>query len=133
MAPVRVAGLFATGLGAVALLLAVVGVYGVVAFGVSQRTREIGIRIALGATRRSVHRLVLREGGRVIAIGLVAGLVIAAGAARVIRSVLFGLSPLDAPAFGAVALLLGVAAAVAVSIPAARAARVDPVTSLRAD
>lgn len=131
IAPVRIAGLFASGLGAVALLLAVVGVYGVVAFGVSQRSREIGIRIALGATTRSVHRLVLREGGRVIAIGLVVGLVAAALASQVIRSLLFGLDPLDVTAFGAVAILLGGAAAIAVSIPASRAARVDPVTSLR--
>ncbi|MEP7383643.1 MAG: ADOP family duplicated permease [Gemmatimonadota bacterium] len=131
IAPVRIAGLFATGLGGVALLLAVVGVYGVVSFGVSQRSREIGIRIALGATPRSVQRLVLREGGRVIGIGLLGGLLAAAGAAQVIRSLLFGLNPLDATAFSGAALALGIASALAVSIPAARAARVDPVTTLR--
>lgn len=133
IAPVALAGRIASGLGLVALLLAAVGVYGVIAFAVSQRSREIGIRMALGATERSVQSMVFVQGARVVGIGLAIGLVLAAASSQAIRSVLFGLSALDVVAFGGVALLLSVVAAVAVGIPATRAARVDPVASLRED
>lgn len=133
VAPVQLAGKLASALGLVAMLLAAVGVYGVVAFAVSQRSREIGIRMALGATRRSVQNMMFRQGARVVGVGLAIGIVMAIGSSQAIRSALFGLSPLDGVAFVTVALLLSIVAAVAVAIPAARASRVDPVTSLRQD
>ena len=132
-APIRLAGLFAGSLGGLALILAVIGVYGVVSFGVSQRAREIGIRMALGATRGSVRTLILREGARVVAVGLVAGLLGAAATSQALRSLLVGIAPLDAAAFATATVVLSVAACIAVTIPATRAARVDPVTSLRED
>lgn len=124
IAPVALAGRVASGLGLVAMLLAAVGVYGVVAFAVSQRSREIGIRMAFGATERSVQRMVFVQGSRVVGIGLFVGLVLATGSSQAIRSLLFGLNALDVVAFGGVALLLSVVAAVAVGIPATRAARI---------
>lgn len=133
VAPVQLAGRVASGLGLVAMLLAAVGVYGVVSFAVNQRSREIGIRMALGATRRSVQTMIFRQGARVVGVGLAIGIALAMGSSQAIRSMLFGLSPLDGVAFIAVAVLLSVVAALAVAIPAARASRVDPVKSLRQD
>jgi putative ABC transport system permease protein len=133
IAPIRLAGLFTTGLGLIALLLAAIGVYGVVAFAVSQRQREIGVRMALGATRWSVQGLMFRQGVRPVAVGLVVGVVLALAVLRALRHVLTALGALDAAMIGLVALLLFAVAGLAVAVPAARAARVDPTTTLRAD
>jgi putative ABC transport system permease protein len=114
-----------------ALLLTLVGLYGVLACSVSRRRREIGIRIALGAQRGRVMQLVLGEGLRLAIIGIVAGLFGALAVVRVMRDLLYGVSPTDPATFIAMALLLGVVALLACWIPARRAARVDPMTALR--
>lgn len=114
-----------------ALALAAVGVYGVTSYAVTRRTREIGVRIALGATPTHVLTTVLMRGLRPVALGLVMGLVAAAVAARVIRSFLFGIGPADPMAFAAASAVLIVAAALACYLPARRAAGVDPVSALR--
>ncbi len=121
------------GFAAVALLLGIVGLYGVIAYSVSQRTRELGIRIALGARPRSVYRLVLTEAGRLAATGIVAGLTCAIASASLLQRLLFGIHSLDVPTFGAVALVLAVCALLASYIPARRAASVNPIDALRAD
>jgi macrolide transport system ATP-binding/permease protein len=119
------------GFAAMALILGVVGLYGVIAYSVSQRTREIGIRIALGAGRGSVYRLVLARAGWLTGAGLAIGLVCSAGASLLIRSLLFGVEAWDAATLVCVAILLGLASMVASFLPARRAARVDPVIALR--
>jgi putative ABC transport system permease protein len=118
-------------LGVIALLMTAVGLYGVLAYLVSERTREIGIRMALGATRSSVLGMVLRRGLSVTAAGFAIGLIAAVAVARVLASLLFGVSAGDLGAFAAVTLLLAGAAALACYIPARRAASVDPVVALR--
>jgi putative ABC transport system permease protein len=118
---------------ALALLLAMVGVFGVLAYSVQQRAREFGVRIALGASAGSVVRLVLGNASRVIAAGASIGLVAAAIFARSISTFLFGVPPLDPITFGAVASLLVVTAGLAVAAPAWRATRVDPVVAFRTD
>jgi predicted permease len=119
--------------GAAALVLAAVGIYGVLSAGVSERTREIGVRAAFGASRRDLLAMVVREGATLAALGVAAGLAGAAAAARTLSSLLFGVTPLDPLTYvGVVALLLGVSG-VAAAVPAWRAARVDPMTALRAD
>jgi putative ABC transport system permease protein len=119
--------------GSLALLLAMVGVFGVLAYSVQQRTRELGVRIALGATRGSVMRLVLSGAGSVVALGAVVGLLTAAGLGQAISSFLFGVQPLDLPTFVAVGGVLFVTAAVAMTLPAIRATRVDPVVAFRSE
>jgi predicted permease len=126
-ADAAVMGVFA----AVALLLAAVGVYGVIAYFVSQRTREIGIRVALGARRSEVLALVLRRATALIAIGLVAGLLGAAAVTRYLEGMLYGVSALDAVTFAGVVLTLATAAIAASCLPARWAAAVDPVVALR--
>ena len=121
------------GFGGIALLLAALGIYGVVAYAVSQRTREFGIRIALGATSRDVSRLVVGRGLRLTIGGIGLGVVAAVLATRAIRALLFGIDPLDTTTFGSVALLLATVAAVASWLPARRASRVDPVIAMRAE
>ncbi|HEY9141284.1 MAG TPA: ABC transporter permease [Bryobacteraceae bacterium] len=121
------------GFAALALLLGVVGLYGVVAYSVSQRTREIGVRIALGAQRRSVCRLILREAGCLAAVGIAIGLACSVAAATLIRGLLFAVQPWDIPTLAAVAAVLGMAALGASYLPARRAASVDPVEALRAE
>ncbi len=117
----------------VALVLAAVGVYGVMAYLVSQGTREIGIRIALGATPRGILALVLRHGAAVATLGVLAGLVAAGVLARFIEGLLFGVNGRDPATFGAVAVLLGAVAIAATYLPARRASRVDPMVSLRSE
>ncbi|MEO6527055.1 MAG: ABC transporter permease [Gemmatimonadaceae bacterium] len=131
--PQRVAAMVTAVLGCVGLLLAAVGLYGIVAYSVGQRTREIGVRLALGASRRNVLRLVVGEGMRPVAIGLAIGLVLALGATRLLTSFLFGVSPLDAFTFVGVAAILTAVAAAATYLPARRAAATDPVRALRVE
>jgi predicted permease len=116
---------------AAALLLGVVGLYGVIAYSVSQRTREIGVRMALGAPQRAVNRMILRDAGRLAALGIALGAAGAVTAGRLVRGLLFGVSSWDVETLVAVAVLLGAAAALASSIPARRAASVNPVDALR--
>ncbi|MCU1293814.1 MAG: Macrolide-specific ABC-type efflux carrier, partial [Bryobacterales bacterium] len=117
----------------VALLLGVIGLYGVVAYSVTQRTRAIGIRMALGAERAAVHHLILGEAGWLTAGGLAGGLVCSLGAAAMMRSLLFGVSSWDLPTLAAVAFVLAAAALLASYIPARRAASVNPVDALRSE
>ena len=119
------------GFAALALLLGVVGLYGVIAYSVSQRTREIGVRMALGAQRSSVYQLILKEAGWLTGVGIGAGLVCAVGFATLIRGLLFGVRSWDLTTLARVAAVLGVSALLASYIPARRAARVDPMVALR--
>ena len=114
-----------------ALTLAIVGVFGVLAYGVQQRVREFGVRIALGATTATVLRLVVASTARAVAAGVLAGLIAAAILGRSISSFLFGVRPLDPVTFSSVAILLALTAACATAVPALRAARVDPIVVLR--
>ncbi len=120
-------------LSGLALTLACVGVYSVVAYGVAQRTREMGIRLALGAEHRSILRLVMVEGLAPAALGMVIGVVGAFLAGRLLESMLYGITPTDPATFAFVTLVLGAAAATAAWVPARRATRVDPLVSLRAE
>jgi predicted permease len=117
----------------VALLLSAVGLYSVLAYAVTQRTSEIGLRMALGAQREQIIRLILRSGLRLAGIGLVLGLGIAAGAARLIASLLYKVEPLDPLIYGGVAALLILVATLACLLPSLRASRVDPIIALRAE
>jgi macrolide transport system ATP-binding/permease protein len=121
------------GFAVVALVLSVVGLYGVIAYSVSQRTREIGVRMALGAQRGSVYRMIFREAGWLIACGMAAGLLCSVGAGMLMRTLLFGVRAWDASILAAVALVLGVFAVIASYVPARRAASVNPVEALRAE
>ena len=118
---------------AVALLLAVAGVYGVMAYTVTQRVPEIGLRVALGASPSDVMRLVMREGAMLVAIGLVAGAVLSLACARFLSGLLFGVSARDPVVFAAVSVLVAIAALAACLIPGRRALRVDPLIALRAE
>jgi putative ABC transport system permease protein len=118
---------------ALALTLALVGVFGVLAYSVQQRTREFGVRIALGANASSVLRLVITSAGGVIGLGIVTGLIAAAILSRSISTFLFGVQPLDPVTFVLVPLVLIATATIAVAAPAWRAARVDPVVAFRAE
>ena len=129
----RSSALLVGGFAALALLLGVVGLYGVVAYSVSQRSREIGIRMALGAQPRSVYRLILQEAGWLTALGMAIGLVCSVAAATLMRGMLFGVRAWDVPTLAAVAGVLGVSAVLASFIPARRAASVNPVEALRAE
>jgi ABC-type antimicrobial peptide transport system permease subunit len=121
------------GFAAVALLLSVVGLYGVVAYSVSRRNREIGIRTALGASTAAIYRMILGDAGRLIAIAAIAGFAASIAVAGLLRGLLFGVRSWDIPTLTIVAGLLSLAALLASLIPARRAAAVDPVESLRAE
>jgi predicted permease len=131
LAELSMAPLAASALGLFGLGLATVGMFGVFAYVVRQRTREIGIRIALGATRGQVMRLVLTGSSRAVIAGLAAGTLGAIGASQVLREWLYGLSPLDPLTYGGVAVLLAASAMAASYVPARRAARLDPAQALR--
>lgn len=125
----NVLGVFA----ALSLAMACLGLYGVVSYAVAQRTRELGVRVALGATRSSVMRLVLGHGTRLVAIGIVVGLVAAWFAVGILDTLLYGVPAKDPAAFGIVALTLAGVALVAAAIPSRRATRVDPIIAMRAE
>jgi ABC-type antimicrobial peptide transport system permease subunit len=116
-----------------ALALALVGLFGVVSYSVAQRTQELGVRVALGAQRRDIMGLILRRGTGLAAVGVALGLLGAAWLTRFLGSLLYGVMPLDAITYGAVALLLGLSAILATLGPARRATRVDPMMALRSE
>jgi putative ABC transport system permease protein len=116
-----------------ALVLALGGTYGVSSYLVSQRTREIGIRVALGARRTDIVRGVLRTSLAVVAMGIAAGIAASVGLARLLEEMLFGVQPTDAVILTSAIAILVIAALVANAMPARRAARVDPMTSLRTE
>jgi putative ABC transport system permease protein len=122
-----------SGFAATALLLATIGLYGVVGYTVTQRTREIGIRLAIGATPRRVALLLVRQVSVYVLIGMVGGIVAALAATRALRALLFQTAPTDVATFVAVPLVLGVTALVASAVPALRAARTDPTIVIRAE
>ena len=133
VAPRRLNAMFIASFGTLAMLIAMVGIAGVLAFSVSSRTSEIAIRMSLGANAARVYRMVLSQGGVLLGVGLVVGLLGALGAARLLRGLLFGVTPYDPTTLGGVALLLAAVGLAACWLPAARAARVDPAVALRAD
>jgi putative ABC transport system permease protein len=119
--------------GGMALLLGVAGIYGVIAYSVSQRTREIGIRLALGARNEEVTGMFVRHGARLAALGIVCGVAVALALTRLMSSMLFDVSPIDPLTYGGVSLGLAAAAVLAAYVPARRATMVDPVEALRAE
>jgi ABC-type antimicrobial peptide transport system permease subunit len=127
----RTGARFLTGFGLLALFLAVVGVYGVKSFLVAQRTREFGIRMAIGASAGDVRRLVLGEGLRLLGTGLAVGLLLSALLARALSGMLYEVSAADPATFTLAPLLLGLATLLACEVPARRATRIAPLTALR--
>jgi putative ABC transport system permease protein len=132
VSPRRLNAVLVSLFGILAVIIAAVGIAGVLGFSVSARTQEIGIRMSLGADRGRVQRMVLGEGGVLLAIGLVVGVAGGFFAARVIRGLLFGVAPHDPATFIGVAVLMGAIGIGACWIPALRAARVDPAITMRA-
>jgi len=131
--PARVGALLASAFGGLGTLLAAIGLYGVIAFSVARRTREIGLRMALGANPGTVLSMVMRQGLGIVAVGVITGGALAAGAASALRGVLYGISPFDPIAWAlALTAMLG-AAALANFVPARRAMRIDPMSALRTD
>jgi len=129
--PARLAGSVLGIFGLVALILAATGIYGVMAYSVSQRTREIGIRMALGARSSDVLSMVVRQGMKLVAIGGAIGLTAALALTRMMTSLLYGVSPTDPLTLGAISLLLILVALLACYLPGLRATRVDPMIALR--
>jgi ABC-type antimicrobial peptide transport system permease subunit len=127
----RLLALLSGSLGGISLLLAAMGLFGVMAYAVVRRTAEIGVRLALGAPPAAVLSMVLREGFQVALVGLTVGGVAASASSQVIGSLLFGVSPHDALVFGGATGVMAVVSLVAAFVPALRAARVDPVVALR--
>jgi ABC-type antimicrobial peptide transport system permease subunit len=119
------------GFAVLALILGVVGLYGVIAYSVSRRTREIGVRMALGAQRSSVYQMIMKEAASLTVFGILVGLLCAVGFASLMRGLLFGVRSWDAATLAVVAALLGISALLATYIPARRAAKVDPMEALR--
>ena len=117
----------------IALVLGVIGIYGVMSYAVAQRTREIGVRMALGASPGDARRMVLREGVSLAGVGIVLGVVAALLSTRALSGLLYGVTTMDPLTFGAVPIGLIVVALLASYLPARRATRVDPTTALRAD
>ena len=129
----RTAAMLMTVLAALALALASIGLYSLIAFGVSARRRELGVRVALGAASGDIVRMVVGEGVRIAALGVAAGSVLSALGTRALGSLLFGVSPLDLPTLAGAAALLAAIGMAAAYIPARAAARVDPMQALRAE
>jgi ABC-type antimicrobial peptide transport system permease subunit len=129
----RFAMLLLTVFSSVALVIAAVGIYGVMAYNVVQRTGEFGIRMALGAQQRDVLRLVLTQGGKLIGLGLVIGLLATLAASRAMASMLFNTSAFDPVTLGSITLLLGAVALIACFFPANRATKVNPIEALRTE
>ncbi len=125
--------LMLTAFAAASLLLAGIGMYGTLAYLISQRTQEFGVRMALGATAASVMGLVAREGALLSAIGAAIGMAVALAVSGSLRGLLYGVAPIDSTTVLAVASLIAIVAIAAASVPAWRAARVDPTTALRAE
>lgn len=131
--PARVGALLAAAFGGLGTLLAAIGLYGVIAFSVARRTREIGVRMAIGARPGAVLSMVMQQGFTIVGIGIIAGVLLAAGAASALRGVLYGVSPFDPLAWTLALAAMIAAAAFANFIPARRAMRIDPITALRTD
>jgi len=119
--------------GVMALVLAAIGIYGLMSYSVEQGTRDIGVRLALGAARGAILRLVVTRGLVLAGIGLAAGLAGAFAASRLLARMLYGVTPTDPATYAAVAAILGAVACVACYLPARRATRVDPIIALRAE
>jgi len=130
-APQRFNMLMMAGFGGIALLLAAIGIYGLISYSVSQRTYEIGIRMALGAQRRDVMRLVIGQGAKLAGIGIVVGITAALGLTRLMASLLYGVTPRDPATFAGVAILLLIVGLAACYIPTRRAMKLDPMVALR--
>jgi len=133
MSSSRFTGLLLSTFAAIALALSAIGIYGVLSYLVSRRTREIGIRLAIGAGRAEVLRLVLRSGMTLAFTGLVLGLIVAAVATSSMQALLYNVKPIDPGTFTAVAVLLSVVAVLASVVPAWRATRVNPVVALKTE
>jgi ABC-type antimicrobial peptide transport system permease subunit len=133
LVPQRVVVSVAGGLGVVGALLAAIGIYGVTAYAVARRRREIGIRMALGARRVDVVRMILQRGIRLTVIGCAIGLLLAAGASQALVVFLFGVAPLDAAVFGGAAAFFAVIGLAACYLPARRATSFDPLVALRCE
>jgi predicted permease len=131
--PARVGAMLAAAFGGLGTLLAAIGLYGVIAFSVARRTREIGVRMAIGANPSAVLSMVMRQGFSIVAIGLVAGLALAAGASFALRGLLYGITPFDPIAWGLALTAMLAAAGLANFIPARRAMRIDPMNALRTE
>jgi ABC-type antimicrobial peptide transport system permease subunit len=116
---------------AMALLLGVVGIYGVIAYLAARRTREIGIRLALGAEQRDVRRLILRHGLMLTGVGIAAGIIVSLATSRMISALLFGVAPSDPVTYAGVSIALSAVALLATWLPARRASQVEPLVALR--
>jgi ABC-type antimicrobial peptide transport system permease subunit len=127
----KVGGGVLSALGGCALVLSLIGIYSVVAYSVSQRTREIALRVALGATGQSVVQMFVREGLTLVGLGLVIGLGLVATAGQLMRSVLAGIDPFDPVAFGVAAAAFGIASLLGCYVPSLRAMRIQPMLGLR--
>jgi ABC-type antimicrobial peptide transport system permease subunit len=133
LAPTRFAMALLVAFAVVAIVLTTVGLYGVIAYGVSQRTRELGVRLALGARAQTVAVMVVGGGLRLAAAGIVIGVAAAAAATRLLESLLYGVTPADPVTFATIASVVAAIALAASYVPARRAVRVDPTQALRAD
>jgi len=131
--PARMAAAVLASFGVLALVLAAIGIYGVMSYVVAGRTREIGLRMALGAQSADILRLILRQGMLLAVIGTAIGLAIGFGGTRLLKTLLYGVSAADPMTFAAVTVLLGSVALFACWLPAHRATRVDPMVALRAE